>query len=137
MKEGNEHIEEHLLEHGVKPTAVRILVWRKLQHKQGAFALKDVEEWLPEMDRSSIFRALRLFTEHHLLHETDDGMGQFKYCLCRCEDSQHLNHVHFTCVRCGRTYCLADQAIPQIDLPSGFEMNEAEYVIKGICPNCK
>lgn len=129
--------EAHLQEHGVKPTAVRILVWRKLQHKKGAFALKDVEEWLPEMDRSSIFRALRLFAEHHLLHEVDDGMGQCKYCLCRCEGKEHRGHVHFTCVRCGHTYCLSDQPIPPIDLPENFEMHEVEYVIKGICESCK
>jgi len=129
--------EEHLLEHGVKPTAVRILVWRKLQHKKGAFSLKDVEEWLPEMDRSSIFRSLRLFTDHHLLHELEDGMGQCKYCLCRCEDGQHRGHVHFTCTKCGKTYCFADQLIPPVNLPRNFDMQEVEYLIKGTCENCR
>ena len=136
MSEG-QHIEEMLLERGVKPTAVRILVWRKLSSKKGAFALKDVEGWLPEMDRSSIFRALRLFTEHNLLHELDDGMGQCKYCLCRCEDEHHHGHVHFTCVRCGRTYCFAHQPIPPVSLPSGYEMHEVEYLVKGVCENCR
>lgn len=133
----HESEEVHLQEHGVKPTAVRILIWRKLQHKTTAFALKDVEEWMPEMDRSSIFRTLRLFAEHHLLHEVDDGMGQCKYCLCRCEGEEHHGHVHFTCIKCGRTYCLSDQPIPPIRLPENFEMQEVEYVIKGICKNCK
>lgn len=132
-----ETIELHLQEHGVKPTAVRILVWRKLQHKQSAFSLKDVEEWLPDMDRSSIFRTLRLFTEHHLLHELDDGMGQCKYCLCRCEDEHHHGHVHFTCLKCGRTYCFADQLIPPVPMPQNFQMQEVEYLVKGICEACQ
>lgn len=132
-----ESIEEHLEEHGVKPTAVRILVWKACARKKESFSLNDMEESMPEMDRSSIFRALRLFTDHHLLHEINDGTGHQKYCVCRCEDSHHLNHVHFTCRKCGKTYCLEDYTIPIVELPDGFAMQEAEYVIKGVCPKCK
>lgn len=129
---------EHLLEHhGIRPTAVRILVYRAIHHRSEAFSLADVENWLPEMDRSSIFRALKLFTEHLLLHEIDDGSGIFKYCVCRCEGSHHLNHIHFACTQCGKTYCLEDHTIPLVSLPEGFETHEVEYIVKGICPRCK
>lgn len=129
--------EEHLLEHGVKPTAVRILVWKEIIHHTETFTLVDMQEWMPQLDRSSIFRALRLFTEHHLLHEIDDGSGQQKYCVCRCENEKHLNHIHFTCLHCGHTYCLIQYKIPLVEMPEGFEMEDAEYVVKGICPNCQ
>jgi len=132
-----ESLEQHLEEHGVKPTAVRILVWKKAMAQTETFTLNDMEQWMPHMDRSSIFRALRLFADHHLLHEIDDGSGQQKYCVCRCDDDHHLNHIHFTCTSCGRTYCLEDYSIPLVDLPAGYRMIEAEYVIKGICPKCK
>ncbi len=129
---------EHLLEHhGIRPTAVRILVYRAIHHRSEAFSLADVENWLPEMDRSSIFRALKLFTEHQLLHEIDDGSGIFKYCVCRCEGSHHLNHIHFACTQCGKTYCLEDHTIPLVSLPDGFETHEVEYIVKGVCPRCK
>lgn len=132
-----ETVEEHLLEHGVKPTAVRILVWRKAIEQTETFTLNDMEQWMPHMDRSSIFRALRLFTEHHLLHEINDGSGHQKYCVCRCSNENHLNHVHFTCTRCGKTYCLEDYTIPIVNLPMGFTMDEVEYIIKGTCSNCQ
>lgn len=129
---------EHLLEHhGIRPTAVRILVYRAIHYRSEAFSLADVESWLPEMDRSSIFRALKLFTEHQLLHEIDDGSGIFKYCVCRCEGSHHLNHIHFACTQCGKTYCLEDHTIPLVSLPDGFETHEVEYIVKGVCPRCK
>lgn len=133
----HETIEEHLMEHGVKPTAVRVLVWRAVSGHHSTFTLNDLECRMPDMDRSSIFRALRLFTEHHLLHEVDDGSGMQKYCICRCADGHHLNHVHFSCQRCGKTYCLEDHTIPLVHLPEGFHMHEAEYIIKGVCPRCK
>ena len=129
--------EEHLTEHGIKPTAVRLLVWKKVSGQTETFSLNDVEAWMPHMDRSSIFRALRLFVEHHLLHEINDGTGHQKYCVCRCHNSQHINHVHFTCVKCGKTYCLEDYSIPIVDVPDGFVMEEAEYIIKGVCRWCR
>lgn len=134
----NQQIETEVLnQHGIRPTAVRILVYRAVCHRSEAFSLADVEEWLPEMDRSSIFRALRLFTEHDILHQIDDGSGIEKYCVCRCESSHHLNHVHFACTRCGRTYCLEDHTIPLVTLPKGFETHEVEYIVKGHCPKCR
>ena len=128
--------EIFLRRHGIKPTAVRTLVWAEARQQSETFTLADMERWMPTMDRSSIFRALRLFTEHHLLHVIDDGSGQQKYCVCRCDSDRHLNHVHFTCLRCGKTYCLEDYAIPTIDLPKGFTMEEAEYIVKGVCGDC-
>ena len=134
----NQQIETEVLnQHGIRPTAVRILVYRAVCHRSEAFSLADVEEWLPEMDRSSIFRALRLFTEHDILHQIDDGSGIEKYCVCRCESSHHLNHVHFACTRCGRTYCLEDHTIPLVTLPERFETHEVEYIVKGHCPKCR
>ena len=129
--------EEILQHHGIRPTSVRILVYRAIQHRPETFSLADVEEWLPDMDRSSIFRALRLFAESGLLHEIDDGSGTNKYCVCRCEGQHHLNHIHFACTQCGKTYCLEDQTIPVVTLPDGFIPNDYEYIVKGICPNCK
>ncbi len=132
MKEAETYLEMH----GVKPTAVRTLVWDKARQQTETFTLHDMEQWMPHMDRSSIFRALRLFAEHHLLHTIDDGLGQQKYCVCRCEEGHHLNHIHFTCTRCGQTYCLEDYRIPMVELPDGFMMEDVEYVVKGICSKC-
>lgn len=132
MKESETYLEAH----GVKPTAVRTLVWDMAQRQSETFSLHDMERWMPQMDRSSIFRALKLFAEHDLLHIIDDGTGQQKYCVCRCEANRHINHVHFTCTKCGHTYCLEDYMIPIVEVPDGFKMEEVEYIMKGICANC-
>lgn len=129
--------EEALLSHHhIRPTAVRILVMRAIMHRSETFTLNDAENWLPEMDRSSIFRTLKLFAEHKILHEIDDGSGFCKYCVCRCESSHHLNHIHFACVKCGKTYCLEDQTIPIVQLPEAFVAQDYEYIVKGICHKC-
>ena len=128
--------EQHLIAHGIRPTAVRIIVWEKAASLTEPFTLADMERWLCHSDRSSIFRALRLFAEHSLLHIIDDGSGQQKYCVCRCDTPHHVNHLHFTCTQCGKTTCLTGYTIPPVTLPHGYLMQEAEYIIKGVCPLC-
>lgn len=144
MKETEEEII--LQSHNIRPTSVRILVYRTIRHRTETFTLNDVEGWLPVMDRSSIFRALKLFTEHKLIHEIDDGSGFCKYCVCRCDihskhndedhNPHHINHIHFACTKCGKTYCIEDQAIPAVTLPEGFITDDIEYIVKGTCRNC-
>ena len=130
--------EQTLDNAGVRVTAVRLLVWRQVRHGfSDAFSLADLEAALPTVDRSTLFRTLSTFTEAHLLHEIDDGSGSQKYCVCStCDTHRCEGHVHLTCTRCHRTFCLTDVRIPAVPLPEGWEAVEAEYVVKGVCPAC-
>lgn len=123
-------IADVLNEHGIRATAVRILVWRTLQKFDYVFALADLEVALPTVDRSTLFRALTLFAEKDLLHTVEDGSGQQKYCL------HHSDHVHLTCTVCGRTICLENQEIPHVPVPDGFEVRHVSYIIQGVCASC-
>ena len=124
---------------GIRVTAIRSLMWRTLrQHIHNAFALSDVENLLVTVDKSTIFRTLTLFADARLLHLVDDGTGCQKYCVCQCHDAEHHHgHVHLTCVVCRKTWCLDDVTIPHVDIPADFEVQEREYVVKGICMKCR
>lgn len=130
--------EQSLDNAGVRITAVRLLIWRTIRHQfHDAFSLANLEQLLPTVDRSTLFRALTIFTEAHLLHEIDDGQGAQKYCVCHLDDTrQCVGHVHLTCQMCHRTMCLTNVAIPPVPLPQGFHAQQAEYVVKGICSSC-
>ena len=91
---------------------------------------------LPYADNSSVFRALTLFAEHHLLHLIDDGSGMQKYCVCRCGEFK-CHHAHLTCTVCHETICLKDTPLPTLNILDGYLVQEAEYVIKVICPKCR
>ena len=131
--------EQALDNAGIRITANRLLIWRQVRHGFcDAFSLADLEAKLPTIDRSTIFRTLTLLTEAHLLHDIDDGTGMQKYCVCHQDDTrQCMGHVHLSCRICHHTYCLPNVRIPQVPLPEGFEPEEAEYVIKGICTKCR
>lgn len=131
--------EQSLDNAGVRITAVRLMVWRHIRHGfSDAFSLQDLEVALPTVDRSTLFRTLTTLTDAHLLHEIDDGTGSQKYCVCHHDDTRHCQgHVHLTCRMCHRTFCLTKVLIPSVPLPTGFQAEETEYVVKGVCSRCR
>ncbi len=131
-------LEDMLRRAGVKISAGRILILRTLAEARRPLAAQDIEHFLMTVDRSSITRALTLFASHRLIHVVDDGTGASKYELCvRTEHRDTDLHPHFHCMECGTTYCLEKTALPVIELPTGFEPLTANYVIKGICADCR
>ena len=132
-------VEEILTVHGVRLTANRIMVYKTMETFDNTFSLADLETAMDSLDKSTIFRVIKTFDEHHLLHDIEDGSGSKKYCLCHSTHHQgHIEelHCHFYCNECHKTFCLTDAHIPLVSIPDGFVTDTAEYVIKGLCPDC-
>ena len=130
---------ELLEKHGVKPTANRIVVVRALAQAGHPVTLSELEYKILSIDKSGVFRALTLFREHHLVHAIDDMAGGTRYELCHShsDDEDDDLHVHFYCEQCHRTFCLDQTPVPTVSLPDGFQMTSANYIVKGVCPNCE
>ncbi|SDQ90854.1 Fur family transcriptional regulator [Flagellimonas zhangzhouensis] len=132
-------IEKRLAENGVRPTAMRILIYKYLAEREVAIALTDMENAFSKADRTTLYRTLKTFEEKRIVHQIDDGTNISKYALCEpgcnCEMEQDL-HLHFHCDSCDETVCLTEHKIPHINLPDGFVAENANLVIKGICDKC-
>ncbi len=128
-----------LEEHGVKPTANRIIIARTLAAKAGPMSMKDLENAIVSMDKSSIFRVLTVFREHNMVHVIEGGDGGAKYelCLSHNDEVDDDEHVHFYCEKCHRTFCLYDQPLPEATLPEGYLLTSANYFLRGLCPECR
>lgn len=130
---------EHKLTHrDIKPTAMRMLILRTMMRGNEAVSLPDLERLLLTVDKSTISRTLTLFHEHRLIHTIDDGSGAVKYAVCSddCDCSVSMEHTHFYCEVCHRTFCFEQQAVPVVQPPSGFKVDSINYVMKGCCPEC-
>lgn len=123
---------------GIKPTAIRLLILRAMLDTNRAVSQHDLEETLQTVDKSTIFRTVMLFMEHHLVHAVDDGSGALKYAVCSddCTCSVSDQHVHFYCEGCHRAFCFRQQAVPVVEAPEGFVLHGVNYVLKGLCPAC-
>lgn len=132
-------IEKLLNEKKVRPTAMRILIYKFMAQKNSAVALKNIESAFEKADRTTLYRSLKTFEEKNVVHQIDDGTGISKYALCEegcnCEIEQDL-HLHFHCSNCNETICLTEHRIPQINLPDGYLAEDVNLVVTGICEKC-
>ena len=136
---GKEQCVSFLSEHGIKPTANRIVIAETLASADCPMSVKELEYRILSIDKSNIFRTLMLFKEQHLVHVIEDGDGGIKYELCLSHDHKvdEDEHLHFFCERCHKTICLHEIPVPIISLPAGYELRDISCVVKGLCPKCR
>ena len=124
---------------GIKPTAMRILVYLAIARSRHPVSLKDLEESMVTADRSTIFRTLTLMHDNHVIHAIEDGSGAMKYELChsdKAHDADEDQHPHFYCESCRRTFCLHEVPFPEVGLPRGYLATAWNFLIKGTCAEC-
>lgn len=129
---------EMMARHGIKPTANRITIVRTLAEADGPMSLTELEYKILTIDKSGISRALTLFRARHLVHTIENSNStRYELCMAHSSDDDDDMHVHFYCERCHRTTCFEDIPVPEIELPGGFAVTSAEYMVRGICPECR
>ena len=134
-----EELDKLLLEHGVKPTANRLVIAQALRRAGRPLSMTELEDRLETIDKSNIFRTLTAFRDAHLVHVLEDTGDGVRYELCHSHHEDHDDdlHVHFYCTRCHRTYCLEEIPVPEVQVPEGYRAQSASYLIKGLCPDCR
>lgn len=132
-------IDKTLEAHQVRPTAMRMLIYKYMAEKEIAVALSDIESAFAKAERTTLYRTIKTFEEKGIVHQIDDGTGTSKYALCEpgcnCEIERDL-HLHFHCTNCNETVCLTQHKIPQINLPDGYIAEDANLVVTGVCEKC-
>jgi len=134
-----EKIVQLLESKGIRPTAMRLMTYKRLAELNVAISLGDLEKDFKVSERSTLFRTMKAFEEKGIVHQIEDGTGIIKYALCEenceCEVGNDL-HLHFHCNNCNETVCLTEHKIPHISLPDGYITEDINLVVKGICEKC-
>ncbi|SEM80932.1 Fur family transcriptional regulator, ferric uptake regulator [Mucilaginibacter gossypiicola] len=133
-------LEKQLQEKQIKPTAMRLVVLDYLLKQTSAVSLTDMEVSLKKTDRVTLYRTVKTFEEHGLVHRVEDGTGVTKFALCQPDctaNGHHDLHIHFYCTNCKETHCLPRTHIPEIMLPDGYDRQEINLLVKGLCAACK
>jgi Fur family ferric uptake transcriptional regulator len=108
--------------------------------QEGALAHADIENGTEEkFDRVTVYRTLQVFLDKGIIHTIPTADNAIKYALCKdnCGHGHHHdNHIHFVCLSCGNTTCLDDTHIPEMKLPTGYQMQHVDVVVNGWCKIC-
>lgn len=136
----NTQIPDHKLSsRNIQPTAMRLRVVNYMIQHKAAISLADLEQEFTRSDRTTLYRTLKTFEEHGLVHQINDEGGSTKYALCSdgctCTYPDDT-HVHFHCSSCDETFCFPDLSAPKVNLPAGFNASSGNFVINGTCSPC-
>jgi Fur family ferric uptake transcriptional regulator len=133
-------VDDLLRNHGLKKTTTRKQVLDIYLNTDHALAVADVEEALGDgVDRVTLYRTMGTFEEKGLLHKVYDDDGKLKFSLCSpdCSSHQHHdNHLHFHCRKCGKTTCIENVAVPEVEGLEGFDIQDVYMVANGTCKDC-
>jgi Fur family transcriptional regulator, ferric uptake regulator len=123
---------------GQRVTPQRLAILRALEHGQHRSAdeiLADVENHMPAVTRSTVYRTLEAFRDAGIVTETDLGHGVRKFEILS-EDRHH----HLICHGCGAMIELDDRVVqPMRDAISaqyGFSAPIEHLALFGYCAVC-
>ncbi len=131
-------LEKILKQKEINPTAVRLLILDYFLNRDSAVSLSDLESDFDYSDRTTLFRTLKTFEKKGLLHSINDGhITMYALCMDDCSEEHHAdNHIHFCCISCKKVFCLPKVKAPDIEIPSGFELEKLDIIAHGLCSEC-
>lgn len=124
----------YLQENGIKPSLQRIVLMDYLlshrTHPSVDEIYNDLYQSLPTLSKTTIYNTMKLFVAKGvaLMIEIDEKTTRF--------DGYVHPHAHFICQHCGTIFDLDVQENAKLNLPDGFEVNEMQIYLKGVCGKC-
>lgn len=134
-------IDGILKKNQIRPTKIRREILNLFFKTDFALSHADiVNELSDKFDRVTIYRALKLFADHGLIHKVMDDSGAARFACPFSENSQTDEicgeHLHFKCLNCGHIYCLNEIDRNDLDLPREYKFLSLNLTAKGICKEC-
>ena len=121
---------------GLRTTPVRLKVLACLIAARRAMTHAEVEQALhaEHLDRVTLYRTLDSFAEAGLIAKMIGADRVARFVVIEAGD--HDRHAHFTCLDCGRLYCLQAKAPRPAAVPEGFEVAAVDLNLRGRCAEC-
>lgn len=123
----------------MRNTAAKKKILNLLNTSEVALSHADVQALLPKnfCDRVTIYRVLDRLVEEGFAHKIVNIDGIVCYANCEtCASAHAHNHLHFNCENCKSITCLEDIE-PTFNLPSNYEIRDVNFLVSGLCPNCR
>jgi Fur family ferric uptake transcriptional regulator len=125
---------------GYRLTAPRLAVADLIAEYNGHFTASELEAAARSrrlgISRATLFRALDLLTELHVVERLDLPTGEHAYVPCA-----PAHHHHVICSRCGRTTRVEDcglaGVVAEVARGSGYAIESHRLELFGLCRHCQ
>ena len=130
------HIKSYLAKNGVRPLQKRVKIMHylisKRNHPTVDAIYSDLVQKINSLSKTTVYNVLNLFIQEGLVIALNIENNELRY------DADTSAHGHFKCKICGSVF---DFNIRKEDLPApllhGFQIDEFQYSVKGVCSFCK
>jgi Fur family ferric uptake transcriptional regulator len=129
---------DHLRRHGVQVTAQRLAVLAAVSERPHGTAdeiAEVVRAGIGVISRQAVYNSLGVLAENGLIRRIQPAGSPARY-----EDRVGDNHHHLICRACGRMVdvdcAVGDAPCLTAAADSGYEIEEAEVIYWGRCPDC-
>ncbi|HEY5628660.1 MAG TPA: Fur family transcriptional regulator [Candidatus Limnocylindrales bacterium] len=124
---------------GYRLTAPRRAIADLIAEYDGHFTAAELEGAARDrgldVSRATLFRALELLTELHVVERLDLPSGEHAYVPC-----VRSHHHHIVCSRCGRVTDVEDgglaDAVAEIARRTGYRIESHRLELFGLCRHC-
>jgi len=131
--------EQLLRSHDLQVTAQRLAILQAVSSHPHATAdelADEVRAAIGAISRQAVYDGLGVLTDKHLIRRIQPAGSAARY-----EDRVGDNHHHLLCRTCGTTVDI-DCAVGEVPCLTpnddhGFEIDEAEVIYWGYCPQCR
>ncbi len=132
-------VEQLLREHGMQVTAQRLAIMRSVSanpHATADAVADDVRAVIGSISRQAVYDTLGVLVDKRLIRRIQPAGSAARY-----EDRVGDNHHHLICRGCGSMFdidcAVGDMPCLTADDDHGFEIDEAEVIYWGHCPDCR
>jgi Fur family ferric uptake transcriptional regulator len=134
------HARETIRKAGYRLTPQRVAVWEAVRrggrHRTADEIAAEVQQTLPEVNVSTVYRTLDLLVGLELVQETRLAGVATYY-----EVAPAPVHHHFVCKGCGAVGHLDDELLEPVRHElldsAGFLVSEARMTVFGLCRDCR
>lgn len=125
---------------GVRLTSARQAILDELKEAQRHLTALDIhqrlQDRLPSLNLSTVYRSLDYLVENHLISISDMGLGSPVY-----ERVDKGIHHHLVCQKCGRVIELSHETVApffqSIAVDLDFKIRTNHLVLYGVCQECQ
>jgi Fur family ferric uptake transcriptional regulator len=136
-------LQAFFAQRGIRITKQRRAILKVMEiarkHLDASQILRNAQKLDASVDRSTVYRTLRLLKRHGLIDELDlmhiHGEGHYY------ERKVHGDHIHMACLRCGKiseyVSDVFDKLKQQVEKDCRFHIVVSRLEIGGYCPSCR
>ena len=132
----NNEILDMMLKAGVRPSAQRIAVLGYVAngrtHPAADEIYKALSPQFPSLSLTTVYNSLKVLADAGLVKELQIEAANRRFDL-----APQPHHSHFMCRKCGKIFDMPYPSSLDIDAGDGFEIDEVDVYLQGVCPKCR